>query len=95
MNTTIYVIQQLKWNKSKLGLVNYIEQNVNSNDKGPKFQVGGPVRISKYKNNFAKGYTSNWSEEIFLITKVKNIVPWTYIVKDLHGEKNIGGNFMK
>ena len=95
MNTTIYAIEQLKWNKSKLGLVNYIEQTVNSNDKDPTFQVGGLVRISTYKNNFAKGYTSNWSEEMFLITKVKNIVPWTYIVKDLHGEKNIGEHFMK
>ena len=35
------------------------------NDKDSKFKVGDHVRISKYKNNFAKGYTSNWSEEIF------------------------------
>ena len=37
------------------------------NDEYPKFKVGDPVRISKYKNVFAKGYTPNWSEEIFAI----------------------------
>ena len=44
------------------------------NDKDPKFKVGDHVRISKYKNIFAKGYTPNWSEEVFLIKKVKNTV---------------------
>ena len=48
---------------------NYIEYNVNSNDKDPKFQVDDHVRISKYKNIFAKGYTPNWSEEVFVIKK--------------------------
>ena len=52
----------------------YIDSN-----KDPKFNVGDIVRISKYKNIFAKGYTSNWSEEVFVIKKVKNIVPWTYV----------------
>ena len=47
------------------------------NDKDPKFKVGHYVRISKYKNIFAKGYTQNWSEEIFVIKKIKNAVPWT------------------
>ena len=55
---------------------NYIEYNVNSNDKNPKFQVGDHVRISKHKNIFAKGYTPDWSEETFVIKKVKNTVPW-------------------
>ena len=45
------------------------------NDKDPKFKVGDHVRISKYKNIFAKGYTPNWSEEVFVIKKVKNTVP--------------------
>ena len=40
-----------------------------------------------YKNDFAKGYTPNWSEKIFLIKKVKNIVPWTYIINDLNGKE--------
>ena len=43
----------------------------------PKFKVGGHVRISKYKNIFVKGYTANWSEEVFVIKEVKNTVPWT------------------
>ena len=49
------------------------------NDKDPKYKVGDHARISKYKNIFAKGYTLNWSEEIFVINKVKNTVPWTYV----------------
>ena len=47
------------------------------NDKDPKFKVGDHVRISKYKKRFAKGYTPNWSEEVFVIKKVKNTVSWT------------------
>ena len=54
-----------------------------SNDNDPKFKVGDHVRISKYKNIFAKGYTANWSEEVFVIKKVKNTVSWTYIINDL------------
>ena len=45
-----------------------------SNKKNPKFKVGDHVRISKYKNIFAKGYTPNWSEEVFVINKIKNTV---------------------
>ena len=57
------------------------------NDKEPKFKVGDRVRISKCKNNFAKGYTSNWSEEGFVISKIKKTVPCTYVINDLNGEK--------
>ena len=60
------------------------------NDKDPKFKVGDHVRISKYKNIFAKGYMPNWSEEIFIIKKIKNTVPWTYVINDLNGEEIIG-----
>ena len=59
------------------------------NDKDPKFKVGDDVIISKYKNIFATGYTSNWSEEIFVIKKVRNTVPWTYVINDLNGEEGI------
>ena len=52
------------------------------------------MRISKYKNIFAKGYTPNWSEEVFVVSKIKNTVPWTYVVSDLNGEK-ITGSFYK
>ena len=57
----------------------YINTDKEINNKDPKFKVGDHVRISKYKNIFAKGYTPNWSEEIFVIKKVKNTVPWTYV----------------
>ena len=65
----------------------YAEYNENSNKKNPKLKIGDRVRISKYKNIFAKGYAPNWSEEVFLISKIKNTVPWTYVVNDLNGEK--------
>ena len=55
----------------------YAEYNENSNKKDPTFKVGDRVRISKYKNIFTKGYTPNWSEEVFVISKIKNTVPWT------------------
>ena len=64
----------------------YAEYNEDSNKKDPKFKVGDHVRISKYKNIFAKGYTSNWSEEAFVVSKIKNTVPWTYVIRDLNGE---------
>ena len=44
------------------------------------------MRISKYKNIFAKGDVPNWYEEVFVIKKVKNTVPWTYLIEDLNGE---------
>ena len=53
----------------------YIDFEKEVNDKDPKFKVGENVRISKYKIIFAKGYTPNWSEEVFVIKKVKNTVP--------------------
>ena len=70
----------------------YAEYNEDFNKKDPKFKVGDHVRISKYKNIFAKGYTPNWSEEVFVINKIKNTVPWTYAVSDLNGEE-ITGSF--
>ena len=70
----------------------YVEYNEDSNKRNAKFKVGDHVRISKYKNIFAKGYAPNWSEEIFVIKKVKNTVPWTYVINDLNGEE-ITGSF--
>ena len=60
------------------------------NKKDTRFKVGDRVRISKSKNIFAKGYTPNWSEEIFIINKINNTVPWTYSLKDLNGEEILG-----
>ena len=68
----------------------YDEYNVDSNEKDPKLKIGDHVRVSKYKNIFAKGYTLNWSEEVFVIKKVKNAVPWTYVIMDLNGEEVTG-----
>ena len=73
----------------------YIDSSKNLNDKYHKFKVGDHVRISKYKNIFAKGYTPNWSEEVFVIKKVKNTVPWTYVISDLNGEEIIGTFYEK
>ena len=49
----------------------FAESNEKSNEKDPKFKVGDHVRISKFKNVFAKGYTPNWSEGIFVVKKIK------------------------
>ena len=59
---------------------NYVEYHINSNDKVPKFEVGDQVKISKYKNNFAKEYAPNWLEEVFVISKIKNTVKWAYAI---------------
>ena len=52
------------------------------------------VTVSEYQNIFAKGYTQHWSEEIFIITEIKNTVPWTYVISDLNG-KPITGSFYR
>ena len=75
-------------------LSTYIDSNKEINNKDPKFNTGDIVRISKYKNLFSKGYVPNWSEEVFVIKKVKNTVPWIYAISDLKGEE-IVGNFYK
>ena len=52
----------------------------------PKFKIGSIFRIGKYKTIFEKGYVPNWSEKVFVIEKVKNTAPWTYIISDLKDE---------
>ena len=64
----------------------YVEYNVDSNEKDPKFKVGDYVRISKYKNIFANRYVPNWSEDVFVVNKIKDTVSWTYVINDLNGE---------
>ena len=73
----------------------YVEYNEDFNKKGPKFKVNDHVRISKYKNIFAKGYVPNWSEEVFIVNGIKNTVPWTYAINDLNGENVIGTFYEK
>ena len=70
----------------------FVEYSEETNEKDPKFKVRDNVRISKYKNIFGKGYTPNWSEEVFVVNKVQNTVPWTYLINDLNGEE-IKGRF--
>ena len=53
----------------------FAEYNEKSNEKDPKFKVNDHVRISKYKNIFAKRYVANWSEEIFVVKKIKSTAP--------------------
>ena len=73
----------------------YIDFEKEVNDKDPEFKVGDYVRISRYKNIFAKGYTPNWSEEVFVISKTKNTVPWANVINDLNGEEVIGSFYEK
>ena len=73
----------------------YAKYNENSNKKYPKFKGGDHVRNSKYKNIFAKGYAPNWSEEVFIVSKIKNTVPWTYVINDLSGEEITGSFYEK
>ena len=70
-------------------ILTYMEQLASK----PKFKVGGKVRISKYKRKvFDKGYTPNWTEEMFLVDKIQSTNPITYKLKDLNNEE-IQGSF--
>ena len=82
----------IKMKPVEVGYNSFAEYNEESNEKDPKFKVGYHVQMSKFKNVFAKGYTPNWSEEIFIVKNIKNTVPWTYVISDLNGEE-IVGNF--
>ena len=68
----------------------YINTDKEINNKDPKSKVGDRVRISKYKNIFAKGYMPNWSEEVFVIKKVKKYYSVDFVINDLNGEEIIG-----
>ena len=70
----------------------YVDYSEEYNKKDSKFKVGDHVRISKYKKLFAKRYTPNWSKEVFVVNKIKNTVPLTYVINDFNGEE-ISGSF--
>ena len=53
------------------------------------------VRITKYKNIFSKGYTENWSREVFIVDSVLKTNTWSYKIKDINGEKIIGSFYEK
>ena len=73
----------------------YINVKKEVTDRDPKFKVGDHVRISKYKNIFAKGYTPNQSEDVLVVSKMKNAVPWTYVNSYLNSEEIIGTFYEK
>ena len=62
----------------------YIDSSKESNNKDPKFKIGDIVRMTKYKNIFAKGYVTNWTEEVFMIKKVS--MAWKCVINDLNGK---------
>ena len=70
----------------------YIDEH---NEKDSRFKVADRVRISRYKNIFGKGYTPNWSKEIFIVDKINDTVPYTYNLKDLNDEEIIGNFYDK
>ena len=80
MGAIIRIIEQLKWSLTLL----YTDSIKEVNDKDPKFKVGDHVTISKHKKNY-----------VFVIKKVKNTVPWTYVINDLNGEEIIGTFYEK
>ena len=92
MNTTIHIIVQLKWSLLLLKIIDILTL---VNKKDPKFKVSDHVGISKCKNIFAKGYNPSWSEEAFLIRRLKNTVTGTYVINDLNGEEIIGAFYGK
>ena len=88
------------YNNTKHNTIKMKPKNVNDdnkkvyiddcNKKSARFNVNDRVRISKFKNIFAKGYTPNWSREIFIVDKINDTVPYTYNLKDLNGEEILG-----
>ena len=87
-----------KWIKIKpvdITFDSYAEHNEDFDKKDPKFKVGDHDRLPKYKNIFAKRYAPNWSEEVFVVSKIKNTFPWTYVVSDLSGEEITGSFYEK
>ena len=92
---TITVHRTIKMKPIDVTDDSYVDYNEDFNKKDPKFKVADHVRISKYKNLFANGYTPNWFEEVFVIKKVKNTVPWTYVIDDLNDEEITGTFYEK
>ena len=66
----------------------YIDEH--NKKKYARYNVGDRVRISKFKNIFAKGYTTNWSREIFTVNEINDTVLYIYNLKDLNDKEIIG-----
>ena len=95
-HTSIKMTPNEASHKNNEGLVYFnLYGNTKQLIKTPAFKVGDKVRISKYNRKvFDKGYTPNWTEEVFIINKIQYRNPITYIIKDLHDEQ-IQGSFYK
>ena len=63
--------------------------------KTPRFKVGDHVRISKYKDIFARGCTPNWSNEVFIVNNIIKTVPWTQSISDVNNEEIFGSFYEK
>ena len=72
----------------------YAEYKEDSNVNKCEFKIGNHIKVSKCKNIFSREHTQNQSEENFVVSKIKDTVPWTYVISDLNGEK-IAASFMK
>ena len=94
-NAIIHIITVFKTKPTDFKFCNYAEYNVDSNCKDPKLKIGNYVRISKHKKLLAEGYAPNWSEEVFVISKIKNTAPWANVINDLNGEKIVGTFYEK
>ena len=94
MNTTAYH-RAIKMKPINVKDNTHIDFGKQVNDKDRKFKVVDHVRISKHRNIFAKGYTPNWLEKVFVIKEIKNKVPWTYVINDLNGKEIIGTFYEK
>ena len=68
----------------------HIKSSKDTNYQDPKFKISDIVRISKYRNIFAKRYVPTWSEEALVIKKVKDTVTWSYVISDIKGEEIVG-----
>ena len=88
-----YNHRTIKLEPVNVNLSTYIDFGVENNEKDRK--VGDYLRISKYRNIFAKGYAPNWSEEVFVIKKLKNTVQWACVIEDLNGEESVEAYFKK
>ena len=87
-NITYHSTIKMKPDDVKPGTYIYSSKEINNED--PKFKIGNILRLSKYKNIFAKGYVPNWPEEVFVVKMFKNTVTWTYVISDLKIEEIVG-----
>ena len=86
-NNTKHSTIKMKQIEAKNNKIVYIDEH---NEKDSRFKIGDRVRISKFKNIFAKGYTPDWSREIFVVNEINDTVPYTYNIKDLNDEEIMG-----